>query len=104
MECTNPLLQVAMQRGFRASGPASCIDPNTAEQMGQFRGYYLRLPDGANHWIGADLAQAQSHFDTACERHLSAALGWRYDIEFSHGYVVGAGSPWDNLSAIDCFI
>lgn len=98
---SNPILQSAVQ-----SRRVSTIFPTTlsvpeAEQAALYPGYYLRCADSNNYWIGGDKTAAQANIDRATERHLKPEFNFEYDIEYSFGQVVGGGSPWSNLSALD---
>lgn len=97
----NPVLKAALrsQRVATVFPTALCV--SEAEQSALYPGYYLRCADGNNYWIGRDKAEARSNLDQATIRYLKPEFGYEYDVEYSFGHVVGSGSPWLNLSAID---
>lgn len=99
----NPILSSALRRGKVRCADATML-PAQAEQAGAYRGYYMRCADGHNHWLGESLQTAQANFHRAGDLFLNRHNGWDYDVEFSHGQIVGNGPPWDNLSCIDLFI
>lgn len=100
----NPILQAAVRSSRVSTVFPTALSVPEAEQAALYPGYYLRVADGNNYWIGRDKAQALSNLDQACERHLSAAFDYEYDIEYSFGHVIGGGSPWINMSSLDSFV
>ena len=75
-----------------------------AEQAALYPGYYLRAADGNNYWIGTTVDEARINLDKVGEHVLKPWFGYGYDVEYSFGQVVGGGSPWSNISALDAIV
>lgn len=63
--------------------------PRKAEQLGLYRGYYLRGTDGRNRWFGASQAEARANFTPAKARFISKASD-AFAVQFSAGGTCGA--------------
>ena len=100
--CENPFLARRVRDGLTPAVPFTGTTAE-AEQLGRFTGYYMRSACGANYWIGASFSEAFANRDRAGDLFLSPIFGHEYDVEYSFGYVVGGGSAWANLSALDRF-
>ncbi len=68
------------------------------------RGYYLVLPSGERHWIGATSYDAARAIDKACDKHLRAEDGYEYWIDFCHGYDVHNKFVWANVDQSDIIL
>ena len=60
------------------------------------RGYYLVLPNRDRHWLGETTYDAARAIDKACDKHLSEKDGWRYCVDYCHGYDVKGNLAWAN--------
>ena len=68
------------------------------------RGYYLVLPSGDRHWIGETTCDAARAIDKTCDKHLSAEDGWRYWVDYCHGYDVKGKLAWANSDQTDTIL
>lgn len=107
IECVhqdNPILQTAVRSHRARTIFPTTLSVSEAEQAALYPGYYIRSADSNNYWIGGDQKEALTNLDRACDRFLKPSFGYEYDIEYSFGQVIGGGSPWSNMSALDVFI
>jgi hypothetical protein len=65
-------------------------------------GFYLVTPDGARHFIAPRVNPAA--LDRACDRHLTAATGWRYWVDRYHGLDIQDRPHWANWDHTDLFL
>lgn len=65
-------------------------------------GFYLVTPDGARRYIGPTVNPHA--LEKACDRHLSAATGWEYWVDYLHGLDVNGALAWSNIDQTDRFI
>lgn len=101
---SNPILQAAVLNHRVHIHSPTTLPPAQAEQAGLYPGYYIRCCDGNNYWIGRDQKEGRFNLGKIAERVLKSEFDFEYDIEYSFGHVVGGGSPWENMSAIDAFV
>lgn len=80
----NPFLASALQSG-KAGRASSRFTPRQAEQLGLYRGYYLRCSDGRVHWFGSTQAQARTNFEPAKARFVSKRQTDAFEVQFSAG-------------------
>ena len=100
----NPILQTAVRSHCARTIFPTTLSVAEAEQAALYPGYYLRAADSNNYWIGSDQKEALANLDRACDLLLKPSFGYEYDIEYSFGHVIGGGSPWSNMSALDAFV